>query len=412
MKGIEDMVHSMRHSEIMKQNNHLGKSLQKINNIKSSVNDLKVTLTNNKNQIHTVEKQISELYEVLIKQKQTVENAHHRSDEVNTQLREIKQTIREQQKAKAIQENCVTPVLTRLNNSLKNIRYTDIRLLRKSQGPPNLLMRVMDCLLILLNYPLDKIRVDKQRGIFMPNSWKRSKKLIMKPNFLNLLRDYPLRRLNQEHFDLLEAYILEDDFNTVTLRKICGSLSGLLTWVLIVCEYFSLAKKQIIPLEENISDLKRTYFAIKRKKLYADTVLQDNMELANALQEKYETLFRRKLSLEQESQRLSNRISMYHQFTEDFSEDGIKWSSQIENLKQQIIHLLGDSLYLAAFLVDESILEGLVMDDVSIQNAIIFVLSERIPLVIDPHEQCFQWISTVHRNALSEMLFDADIYAI
>ncbi|CAH8870675.1 unnamed protein product [Trichobilharzia szidati] len=444
LKQIRRM-HSMRHSEIMKQNNHLSKSLQKINNIKSSVNNLKTTLTNNRNQMHKVEKQITKLYEVLIRQKQTVENAHHHSDEVVTQLKQIKQTITEQQKAKAIQENCVTPVLTRLNNSLKNIRYTDIRLLRKFQGPPNLLMRVIDCLLILLNYPLDKIRADKQRGIFMPNSWKRSKKLIMKPNFLNLLRDYPLRRLNQEHLDLLEAYTMQNDFNTLTLRKICGGLSGLLTWVLSVCEYFSLAKKQIIPLEENISDLKRTYFPIKRKRLYADMVLQDNMELANALQEKYENLLRRKLSLEQESQRLSNRISMYHQFTEDFSEDVIKWSSQIANLKQQIIWLLGDSVYLAAFLVycgpfnreyrskllntwshillkyriphqndldlistfmnsvsvDESMLEGLVMDDVSIQNAIIFVLSERIPLVIDPHEQCYQWISTVHRNALS-----------
>lgn len=85
---------------------------------------------------------------------------------------------------------------------LQTIKPADIATVRKLAKPPHLIMRIMDCVLILFTKKLDTVTVDPERRCIKP-SWIEAMKVKGKvPFFLNNRKAYntgPLIALGSYH---------------------------------------------------------------------------------------------------------------------------------------------------------------------------------------------------------------------
>ena len=92
--------------------------------------------------------------------------------------------------------------------------------MRKLGRPPHLIMRVMDCVLILFRRKFIKMESDPTVPSPLP-SWQESLKIMSGTSFLSELLNYPKDTINDEMVELLEPYFTMEDYNTATANRVC-----------------------------------------------------------------------------------------------------------------------------------------------------------------------------------------------
>ena len=87
--------------------------------------------------------------------------------------------------------------------ALETITPSDITTVKKLGKPPHLIMRIMDCVLILMGKKLDPVKVDEEKGGVKP-SWGSAVRLMNDNNFLKYLLEFNKDTITDEMIDLLQ----------------------------------------------------------------------------------------------------------------------------------------------------------------------------------------------------------------
>ena len=82
------------------------------------------------------------------------------------------------------------PALEEAEAALQTIKPAHVASVRKLQKPPHLIMRIMDCALILFRKRLDTVTIDTEKNCVKP-SWSESLRLMSQSGFLQSLMTFP-----------------------------------------------------------------------------------------------------------------------------------------------------------------------------------------------------------------------------
>ena len=328
------------------------------------------------------------------------------------------------------------PALEEAEAALNTIKPANIATVRKLGRPPHLIMRVMDCVLILFRKKLIKMESDPTVPSPLP-SWQESLKIMSGTSFLSDLLNYPKDIINDEMVELLEPYFTMEDYNQLTANRVCSDVAGLLCWTKAMGFFFGV-NKEVLPLKLNLVIAESKLIAAKKDLVGAENKLKRKERGLNRCKEIYCAAVDEKQRLANQADVCRRKMTSASTLINGLTGEKVRWTETSKQLKEQLGRLIGDTLLACGFLsyagpfnqeyrnqlliawksllkqrnvsftkdlnvvtmlvdtdeMSEWALQGLPNDELSLQNAAIVTKGKSYPLLIDPQGQGKNWIKT------------------
>uniref|UniRef100_A0A673VVA8 Dynein axonemal heavy chain 8 n=1 Tax=Salmo trutta TaxID=8032 RepID=A0A673VVA8_SALTR len=327
------------------------------------------------------------------------------------------------------------PALEEAEAALNTIKAADVATVRKLAKPPHLIMRIMDCCVLLFQKKLDTITMDPERPCHKP-SWGEALKLMSASGFMASLQQFPKDSINEEMVELLQPYFQMEDYTFECAKKVCGNVAGLLSWTSAMATFFGI-NKEVLPLKANLIIQEGRLSIANSELASAQSQLDEKQAELDKVQAKFDAAMKEKQDLLDDAEMCRNKMVAASALIDGLSGEKVRWTEQSKQFKSQINRLVGDVLQLTGFLsycgpfnqnfrnmllkdiweaelrkrkipftdnlniismlvdpptISEWNLQGLPGDDLSVQNGIIVTKATRFPLLIDPQTQGKAWI--------------------
>uniref|UniRef100_A0A9L0SSP7 Dynein axonemal heavy chain 8 n=1 Tax=Equus caballus TaxID=9796 RepID=A0A9L0SSP7_HORSE len=333
------------------------------------------------------------------------------------------------------------PALEEAEAALNTIKPNDIATVRKLAKPPHLIMRIMDCVLLLFQKKIDPVTMDPEKPCCKP-SWGESLKLMSATGFLWSLQQFPKDTINEETVELLQPYFSMDDYSFESAKKVCGNVAGLLSWTLAMATFYGI-NREVLPLKANLAKQEGRLAVANAELGKAQALLDEKQAELDKVQAKFDGAMNEKMDLLNDADMCRKKMQAASTLIDGLSGEKVRWTQQSKEFKAQINRLVGDILLCTGFLsylgpfnqifrnnllkdqweielrarkipftenlnlismlvdpptIGEWGLQGLPGDDLSIQNGIIVTKATRYPLLIDPQTQGKTWIKSKEKE--------------
>lgn len=428
-------IYNQKHAEIENLASRMNIGLEKLVEAGESVAELKKELAIKEQDLAIANEKADRVLKEVAKKKEAAEKIKLQVQKVKDKAQAI---VDEIEADKALAEEKLEeakPSLMAAEEALKTIKPTDIATVRKLGRPPHLIMRVMDCVLLLFQAKMEPPSVDpeQERACLKP-SWGESLKL-MAGNLLQSLLDFKRDLINEETVELMEPYIRASDYDVESCKKVSGNVWGLLSWTVAMTNFFTI-NKEVLPLKDNLVVQESRLQVANHDLAKAQAQLDDKeSELSEAMKE-YNEAMSEKQRLMDDAENCRKKMTAASTLINGLANEKERWTEQSKEFKAQIGRLVGDILLCTGFLsyqgpfnqdfrnlmnkewqkllkdkripysstmnvvdylsdsttIGEWRLQGLPNDDLSIQNAIIVTKSSRYSLLVDPQGQGKSWI--------------------
>ncbi|XP_068620684.1 dynein axonemal heavy chain 5 [Battus philenor] len=342
--------------------------------------------------------------------------------------------IAEEKEKAEIKLEAAKPALEEAEAALNTIKPAHIATVRKLGRPPHLIMRIMDCVLILFQRRLHPLIPDTAAPCPKP-SWAESLKMMASTTFLLQLQNYPKDIINNEMVEHLVPYFEMEDYNMDTAKRVCGDVAGLLSWTKAMA-FFHSVNKEVLPLKANLL-LQEARLKVAMEDLAsAERQLEEREMSLRKVKEQYESAVSEKQQLTDAANVCLRKMTAATALINGLGGEKIRWTQQSKDFKEQLGRLVGDVVLATGFLsycgpynqefrnslfhtwmeilqskyipvtnnlnitnmliesatISEWTLQGLPNDELSVQNALIVTKSSSYPLLVDPQSQGKNWI--------------------
>eukprot|EP00930_Biecheleria_cincta_P042962 TRINITY_DN29559_c0_g2_i1.p1 TRINITY_DN29559_c0_g2~~TRINITY_DN29559_c0_g2_i1.p1 ORF type:complete len:4097 (+),score=999.81 TRINITY_DN29559_c0_g2_i1:1152-12293(+) len=312
------------------------------------------------------------------------------------------------------------PALETALKSLDALDKKDIQEIKSFAKPPPLVMMTMEAVNVLLQEKPD---------------WDTAKKVLNRGTFIQDLKTFDKDSIPEKVLKQLAKYVVKPEYSPDSVGKQSSAAKSLCMWTHAMDTYSKVAK-EVEPKRNKVralnEELATANAALKEK--------QDNLKAVidqvEALQKQLDDTVAEKDRLVNEAQLTKDRLARADVLTVGLKDEGIRWRSTVETIKQDIINLTGDVFLSSAAIsyygpftgvyraeiVDNWLkaakdlkipcgdtfdlrevignpveirdwnVQGLPADAVSVNNGVMVVRGKRWPLMIDPQAQGNKWI--------------------
>ncbi|XP_072536415.1 dynein axonemal heavy chain 5 isoform X2 [Salminus brasiliensis] len=414
--------------------------LDRLKEAEQAVNQLSKALAVKEKELEVASHKADAVLQEVTVKAQAAEKVKTQVQKVKDKAQAIVDEIEGDKKAAESKLEAAKPALAAAEAALQTIKPADIATVRKLGKPPHLIMRIMDCVLLLFQRRVDAVTVDPERPCLRP-SWTEALKLMNNSGFLSMLLNFNKDTITEEVVELLIPYLSMEDYNLEAAKRICGNVAGLCSWTEAMVDFFGI-NKEVLPLKANLK-LQEARLAVAQDELSrAQEQLDAKQKELDEAQELYDGAMREKQSLLEDAEGCRRKMSNAVALIDGLGGEKIRWTESSTEFQRQIKHLPGDVLLATGFLsyagpfnqeyrnhllqqwkkemsvnhipysqnfnlismlVDNATLgewnlQGLPNDDLSIQNGIIVTEASRYPLLIDPQGQGKTWIKNRETN--------------
>ena len=337
------------------------------------------------------------------------------------------------------------PALEAALEALNSITSKDIGSLKSLRKPPDVIKRIMDCVLLLRHMPVSKVSWhDIKDTVVIQSSYDESLKMMGEMGFLQNLLNFPKDEINDETVELLQPYFKSPDFSYSSAKKASGNVAGLCNWAESMCKYHQIAR-YVEPKIVRLNESQKELMAATAEQEIAQEELQKVESSLNILQKKYDDANEEMQRIQNDANVTSLKMKNALTLIESLGGEEMRWKQLYNKTEASLRSLLGDCILACTFvsyfgpfdissrekymkeclilcealgirssecfdpvnfLADRSEIlgwheQGLPTDEFSVQNGVIFSASSRFVYIIDPQGQGIQWLGRKYTDSLS-----------
>ena len=226
------------------------------------------------------------------------------------------------------------PALEEAEAALQTIKAADIATVRKLGNPPHLIMRIMDCVLLLFQKKLNIMAADPERPGPRP-SWAESLKMMSQTGFLQALQNFPKDSINDEIVELMQPYFLMEDYNLETAKKVCGNVAGLCSWTKAMASFYSV-NKEVLPLKANLAIQEVLFGKASAELAVANAQLEAKEREVAVVQAQYDEAMRKKQTLIDDANTCRRKMKAASALIGGLSDEKVRWTQKSKEFQAQI----------------------------------------------------------------------------
>ncbi|EFC46212.1 axonemal dynein heavy chain [Naegleria gruberi] len=415
------------------------------------------TLQEANNKVASCEKEIEELQPIL--EQKTIENAvitkevmekKTQADKDNEIISAEKKEIDEKAKvAEAMKRDAddklkdVLPALEEAEKAVSEVGGPELNLIRSYQNPVQPIKVTLEGVLILLG--------EKK------TDWEAAQKAMSSMDFKKRILSFKetmKEKMTPQIIAKIKKLMKDENFTEAVVYKASGPAGSLCKWVRKMIEYYEV-EKIVQPLMDSAAAAQEELEKLLSTLRIKESELQKKTEYLYQLQHQLEENSKEKIRLQDQKEISERRLVAAKKLTVSLKEEYERWTLSVGEFDERIKNIAGDIFLASAFIIycgpltapyrkelldkwcgyckDQGIpfsdnysidkviadpigirdwgMQGLPMDNYSIQNALIVTKTKRWPLLIDPQEQANNWIKNMEKgNTLKTLKQSEDNY--
>ena len=430
-----------KREDLEDQQRHLNVGLEKLRDTVDKVQDLRASLAQKKMQLENKDAEANEKLQKMVAEQREAEQRKAASLEIQAALDKQEDEVARRKEVVNADLAKAEPAVLDAKEAVGNIKRQHLTEVRSMGNPPAGVRLALDAVCTLLGHKVD--------------GWKTIQGIVRRDDFIASIVGYDNERQMTKSLrtKMQNDFLTKDDFTYERVNRASKACGPLVQWVEAQVN-FSAILDRIGPLREEADRLEEDALQTRAEaKAIENTIIGLERSIATYKSE-YASLISETQAIKSEMSRVESKVNRSVRLLDSLSSERSRWEEGSKSFETQISTIVGDVLVAAAFLAYSGIFDqqfrrsmlddwfnhlslsginyklhnpiteylsnaderlrwhenGLPIDDLCTENAIILKRFNRYPLIIDPSGRATSFLqnqSTERRLTVTSFLDDS-----
>ena len=418
-----------KREELEEQQRHLNVGLEKLRDTVDKVSELRLSLARKKTQLEKKDAEANEKLQRMIADQREAEQRKTTSLEIQGALDKQELEVAERKEVVNADLAKAEPAVLDAREAVGNIKRQHLTEVRSMGSPPAGVRLALDAVCTLLGHKID--------------GWKSIQAIVRRDDFIASIVGYDNQRQMTRNLraKMQNDFLSKDDFTYERVNRASKACGPLVQWVEAQVN-FSAILDRVGPLREEAERLEEDALQTRAEaKAIENTITGLETSIATYKSE-YAALISETQAIKAEMSRVESKVNRSVKLLDSLSSERTRWEEGSKSFQTQISTIVGDVLVAAAFLAYAGLFDqqfrkamledwlgqlalsgiefktpnpvaeylsnaddrlrwqenGLPVDDLCTENAIILKRFNRYPLIIDPSGRAVDFLRNEHQE--------------